>query len=172
MLTRLILALVLVGASTTTVLADAHSDIANAMNTFSHLKSYHSEMMMAGQPTSSDYLAPNRMRATTPQGVVIIIDRITYMQLNGKWKKFPPGEAMADTMAFLSKRNGGFTATDLGMRMVGGQSLHAYNVKTLKTGSNTTVLIDGSGRIVRMATGSLVMTFSKFNAPVTINAPM
>ncbi|HEY1977369.1 MAG TPA: hypothetical protein VGG89_12520 [Candidatus Baltobacteraceae bacterium] len=172
MINRTLLALVLAAASTTTAFADAHSDIVNAMVNFKQLKSYHMEMTVGGRQSSADFLSPNRIHTFAAGNEVIQIDTTTYMRLNGTWKKYPGGPSVADTMAFASSHNGGFTATDLGMRTVGGTSLHAYSVKTLKTGNITTVFLDGSGRIVRMDTGKVVMILSKFNAPLTINAPM
>jgi len=174
--TRLLASLILVAATCAPALADATSDVDNAMVTFMKLKSYHMDMVMGTQTVSADVVNPGRMREVMPEGEAIVIDKMMYMKLNGKWTKYPsstPIMSLGDYQQKYNKHRGEYVATDLGPRMVDGQLLRAYLAKKTKTGAeDAKVFVDSSGRIARMEVGTTVMRVSRFNEPVNIQAPI
>jgi hypothetical protein len=175
--TRLLASLVFVAATSAPAFADANGDMNNAMISFMKLRSYHMDMLMGKQTVSADVVNPGRMREVLPEGEAIVIDKTMYMKIGGAWKKYQMTDPLmmspADYEKKMQARKGEYVVTDAGVRVVGGQPLHAYVVKKTKTGgTDATVFLDSSGRIARMEVGTTVMTVSKFNEPVNIQAPI
>lgn len=70
-----------------------------------------------------------------------------------------------------------FTATDLGMKTVGGSSLHAYLVKNKDASKPATMYFDSAGMLARIEIdgdkgGTTAIVYSKYNAPIKIEAPI
>jgi hypothetical protein len=149
--------------------------------------SYHFDMTMtAGTSTTKSVgdvgsLNPIRMRISTdmgPQGTMqmVVLPPYMYMKIGSAgWKK-STGDAGSMTQmnvaAMMQKQAGDYTVSDLGMQSRDGAMLHAYRINNTKLNSISTVFIDGSGRMARFEMTNTVMRFSKFGAPMNINAPM
>ncbi len=175
--TRLLATILVVAATTAPASADANSDVYNAMVGFGKLRSYHMNMTIRGKPASVDVARPDRTHVVMPQIETYAIGQTTYMKLNGApWRKYQ-GSTNAVTFGDFSKKmeakRGDYVATDLGTRMVDGAPLHAYLVKKKTSGKeDTKFFLDAQGRVARVELGTAVMRISRFNAPVTIKAPI
>jgi hypothetical protein len=174
MLKQFLTAIALVASTAAPVLADPTGDIQNAMIAFTKLSSYHMEIATGtGQTIVSDYASPGRYHTIAAGTEAIIVGPTMYLKLNGAWQKLPGSMGpMTDYSKNITKHPRGIVVTALGPRIVGGAPLRAYRVVDTATHKPSTIFLDGSGRLVRMETGSIVMTISRFNAPVSIHAPM
>ena len=125
-----------------------------------------------------DYVRPSSTHLTMPRVEMISIGTATYMRPIGQsWMKVPtmPGEEPrdpAEQMRALARNPQGGTVTDLGMRSVGGETLHAYRLR--ENGSESTLYIGADGYPHRLESGASTntVTFSKFNAIAPIRAPI
>jgi hypothetical protein len=174
MLNRFLASVVLVMATATPAFADANSDIQGAMIAFTKLSSYHMEMSTARSATIvADFVSPGRYHVISAGTESIVIGPTMYLKLNGKWQKLAGNmPTMTGFTKTLTSHPRGMVATDLGPRVVGGATLHAYKVQDTATHKSDMVYLDGRGRIVRMEAGTTIMTVSRFNAPVSIQAPI
>jgi hypothetical protein len=173
-LNRLLATIVLVAATTAPAFADASSDLKNAMIGFMKLTSYHMDMTFArGAPVSADVVNPGSYHTFSSGTEAIVVKNTMYLKLNGAWRKYSSSVAglQPDFSKTLAAHNG-IVATDLGPRTVGGALFHAYGVKNPKTGKVEKIYLDGSGRIARIEADTVVMKISRFNAPMTIKAPI
>lgn len=170
---RFLAAVVLVAATTTPAFADANSDIQGAMIALTKLTSYHMEISTARETIVADYASPGRYHTVGAGTESIIIGPTMYLKLHGSWKKLSGNMgSLMDYTKTLTTHPRGMVATELGPRMVGGAALHAYRVLDTATHKSDTIFLDNRGRIVRMEEGTTIMTISRFNAPVTIRAPI
>jgi outer membrane lipoprotein-sorting protein len=85
--------------------------------------------------------------------------------------------AYAQDFAEKARTNPNINVSDLGMKTVDGTAYHAYLVKDSDgSGSATTVYVDANGYPARMdvtdTRGTQTVTFSNFNGPITIDAPI
>jgi hypothetical protein len=81
---------------------------------------------------------------------------------------------MAAKIREMARDPKGINATDLGMKSVGGESLHAYAV-TSKDGEKSIVYVGRDGlphQIVPQSGERTPITFSKFNSIAPIRAPI
>jgi hypothetical protein len=166
----------LVAALTTQALADAQGDVKNAMIQFSKLTSYHMTAHGLGKTIDADIVNPGKMHVVMGSMELIRLDTTTYVKINGEWRKFAfPGmdrlSGPAMTVQQLVAHKGDFVVSDLGPKTIDGATLHAYTVKATE-GPATTMYLDASGNLARADTGEGYATFSKFNAPITIDAPI
>jgi hypothetical protein len=171
----LLVALVLVVATTAPAFADPGADLKNAMIAFTKLTSYHMEMRSAHGVVSADFVNPGRYHTFASKSESIVVNNTMYLKLNGAWRKYPVGSAVGLQPNFtktLASHHGDIVVTDLGSRIVGGAALHAYGVKNATTQKIETMFLDGSGRITRIETGTTIISISRFNAPMTIQAPI
>jgi hypothetical protein len=174
MLKQFFTAIALVAVTAAPALADANADVQNAMIAFTKLSSYHMEITTEKSRTIvADYASPGRYHTTSAGFESIIIGPTMYMKMNGAWKKLPGSMgSMTDYTKNLTEHPHGIVVTAIGPRVVGGVPLRAYHVTDGATRRTQTVFLDGTGRVVRIETGSMVMTVSRFNAPISIHAPM
>lgn len=172
---RLFTTIVLVAATAATALADASTDIKNAMIAFDRLTSYHMNITGAhGTSISADFVTPGRFHTISPGSEAIVIGQTMYLKLHGAWQKLAGnmGPMQLDYTKTLASHPNDIIATDLGPRIVGGAALHAYRVTGTKTRRSDTIFLDGSGRIARIEAGATIVTISRFNVPMTIRAPI
>jgi len=177
LLFRLLATVLVVGASAAPAFADANSDVYNAMVGFQKLHSYHMDMTTRGGHVSSDAVKPDRMHVVTPHGETYLIGQMMYVKVNGAWRKYPGGGASVMSFGDFAKKieatRGKYVATDLGSVVVDGAQLHAYQVKEKPSGKHDSkIFLDSQGRVARIEAGTSVMRFSKFDEPLTIQAPM
>ncbi len=178
---RIIALLALVALTTAPAIADPKSDVTTALVGLSHATSFHFLAASHGHNIDGDVVNPGKLHVVKPPVEVIIIGGTTYVKLKDAWHKFTiPGiDRMTGSVNYaqdFAKSHGDLTVTDLGTKPVGGATLHAYSVTSNHTKKPVTVYLDASGTLVRMeTTGSgdpSTITFSNFNAPVTIVAPI
>jgi len=145
------------------------------------------------RPRATMKLTTYHMTMTSPQGVVEAIsstrpharederrrnDRCRQNDVHEAsrvWTKYPGVDVMqtqTDPLKAFAAKAADYQVDDLGMKLVDGATLHAYRTTNLKKKYLAMMYIDGSGRIVRMETGTMVMVMSKFGEAVTIVAPM
>lgn len=161
-------------------LADPTTDIANAAAKFAALKSYKSTVTQSdGRTMTSETVNPDRTHTVMGPIEITMIGNAIYMKHNGTWQK----EASSTTpvsVGALMKRYGQnqptTTVADLGEKTVDGKALHAYLVTDTKRGAVTNVYVDSDGLFARLdikePSGSTIVRFSDFNAPISIEAPM
>ncbi len=177
---RIIALLALVALTTAPALADPKSDVTTALVGLSHATSFHFNVVSHGRTVDGDVVNPGKLHLVTSPVELIVIDGTTYVKIHDAWHKFtiPGTDRMTGAISYaqdFAKTHGDLNVTDLGTKLVDGTSLHAYAVKSSGSTKPVTVYLDGSGTLVRMDTGDndpSAITFSNFNAPVTIVAPI
>jgi hypothetical protein len=177
---RLLLTLTLVAATVAPALADPKGDLMNAMMKVARATSYHVQTTDKGKSIDMDMMPPTKMHIMMGSTMEMIkIDSEMYVKVQGTWRKFSiPG---MDAMVNMYKGNidkythaaDDTVVTDIGMKVVDGAPLHGYTMKNAEAKTPVTIYIDGAGYPARMETDNgLVMLFSKFNAPMSIDAPI
>jgi hypothetical protein len=174
----IIAALVLVTAAP--ALADPTSDLEGAFVKLAAAKSYRvSTAMPSGPAMKIEIVNPGRSHSLMDGMEIIVIDNTTYTKMGGKWQKqtSPVAAGSGASMAQPYATPGpGSTIRDLGMKTVAGASLHAYAVQKSASAPTGTIFVDGNGMVARMEApgprGTIVMSFSDFNAPISIVAPI
>ena len=177
---RLITCLIFTFAVTTAANASPTDDVRQAMINLSQAHSFHMSMQINGMAIETDEVPPDRFHVTSSMFEMIMLPNAMYMKMHGTWTKVPGQTGMNSvdqTAALRSEmKSGSFTATDLGMKLVGGQMLHAYSVVSASSKKASTLYVNAQHLPARMefgdAKGAGAATFSNFNAPVTINAPI
>jgi hypothetical protein len=172
----------LVLASATSAFATPSDDVANAFMSLGTATSYHMAIQTSrGQTMDADVAKPNKMHVTMAQMEMISVAGGTYVKVNGNWMKLPTAIPQMQSPAFnyvqtlTNSKPSDVTVDDLGSKSVDGATYHAYKV-TSKEGKPATMYVDGSGVIARIdvtdQSGTSIVRFSKFNAPVSIEAPI
>jgi hypothetical protein len=140
------------------------------------LTSYHMTLITPEQGTvEADVINPGRMHMSMKNMEIIVVNQSMYMKQDGAWKKYPIDDDLymqTDPFKRLAADAGTYTVDDLGMKVVGGTPLHAYRSTSLKTHHVSTLYLDAGDRIVRIESGTMAMTMSKFGEAVSIVAPM
>jgi hypothetical protein len=180
---RLLAIVALVALSAAPALADPTNDVKNAMIGLANASSYHISATAAGHAMEGDFVKPGKMHLTAGPFEMIVIDKTTYVKMQGAWHQFTfPG--MDRVMAPLShaqnflKSHDDITVTDLGPKVVGGATLHAYGVKNSTNSDRPiTVYLDSSGTLVRIDVAdndgnTSTINFSNMNGPITIDPPV
>jgi hypothetical protein len=166
----------LVATATVPVLADPSSDVMNAVIATTNARSYHILLTSPGIGVSEgDIVKPSKMRMVTKNTESIVIGSTMYLKISGKWKKMnATGFSLdpSDEVKKMQAHRADYTASDLGMRTVGGVPYHAYLVTDNKKHTKETVFIDAGGRLGRVETSGITMTFSKYGENVSIVPPM
>jgi hypothetical protein len=156
-------------------LADASSDLYRAIDRTEATHAYHLVIATQHGTFAGDYIYPSTTHMTMAGMEVINVNGKMYMrQGGGSWQTLPGGSGVSDSDALqlMKLHRQQFRASDLGMKVVDGGSLHAYHVDDLKTGRPQTVYVDGGGRIVRVDAPSVSIRFSHFGEPAHIVAPI
>jgi hypothetical protein len=181
-LIRPIAACALVALATLTAVpanAGPTDDVRAAMLKFTGLRSWEMSFGAGGRSGTMDFVKPNAMRLSTEGMQMVHIGDTTYMMMNGKWQKFTSrnrsggGFEMADEIRRKISESNGVSATDLGMKSVGGETLHAYKIRE-KDGSTGIVYVGADGLPHRFqgSRADETVTFSKFNGIGAIRAPI
>ena len=155
--------------------ADATGDVRTAMIKLASLNSFRVTLPKTG---TMDYVRPNAMHMTGNGREMYMFGSTMYMKPPGrKWMKMenPGGRntPIVDWTRVTKDDAAKVSATDLGMRSVGGETLHAYRM-TSKTGSRSTVYIARDGFVHRVEGDrpDSALTFSMFNAVAPFRPPM
>lgn len=159
--------------------ASPNDDVRAAMLKLAGASSYQMTFTTARGSATADFVKPNSMHMRGQGMEMISVGSTTYMKLGPKgWQKFPgstaegPGELANKARAMASDPKG-IGATDLGMKTVGGETLHAYKI-TQKDGTASTLYIgrDGYPRRIDGRGDNGSVQFSKFNEVAPIRAPI
>lgn len=177
---RLLLVLALVAATRFPVLADSTTDLKNAMLNLAKATSYHVTATVKGHEVDADMMPPAKIHVTASGMEMIKIDSEMYLKMGGSWRKFAIPGMDQMTQMFTGQLESAkhpatdMIVTDLGPKIVDGVPLHGYSVRSKSDAhAASTMYIDGAGNIVRIeAPDGGVITISKFNAPMTIDAPV
>ena len=183
---RLGFALVMIAAVAAPAFADPAADtVKNSLLAFAKLTSYHATIDSSGKTLELDMVNPNKMHVTIGPIEAIMLDGAMYVKPQGSWMKIPTAASGMMGAAFMGAvdraksavTQENFTATDLGMKTVGGTSLHAYSVKSKDSSKPATMYMDSAGMLARIEVtddkgGTTAIVYSKFNAPIKIEAPI
>lgn len=149
-----------------------------ALTNFYNAKTYHMSISGQGMAINVDVVNPNRTHTITAGIETISIGPVSYTRMNGTWQKLAqPGPDFGDVRKHLPGMmddNPNVTVTDRGMTTVGGRTYHRYTyVTTDSPDLATTIDVGSDNEIYRLGyQGGLQVTLSKFNAPITITAPI
>jgi hypothetical protein len=159
-------------------------DVKNALIALSQATSYHLVIDSNGKTGEGDWVAPDKMQMTFGPTEIIRIGTASWVHVQGHWMQVPAaaagsmgagatsGVSQAQNMAANAKD---VTVTDLGMKTVGGATMHAYSVVQKGETSPQIVYVGSDGRVQRIerttSAGTSSITFSKFNQPATISPP-
>jgi len=152
--------------------------------------SWHMTMKSADMEMSTDIVCPDKMHSqSTTKGVTMEMIRVgndMYTKTGSKWMKVPTA---ANQAAVCGAPGNGFsggassrvptfdpkvTMTKGGTEMVEGESCTDWNETTSdgKGGTMTWTLCVGSDNLPRlMKNGTVTMTYTNWNKPITIEAP-
>lgn len=160
-------------------LADAYGDLMKAQAAFESAKSWHAEEHLSdGRTVLLDYAAPERWRIQpTPTMTELVIGGDVYMVRDGKAMKMPIGGMMISQMIkqfqVAADPEVKQTAQDLGTQTLNGQAVHVYSFtvrgvpETLYIGSDSLPV----QALVKNGGMTTVISYSKFNEPITIETP-
>jgi hypothetical protein len=156
--------------------ADAAGDLAAVMSNFAAAKSYHvTEALPGGRTVTIDYVAPDRWRISpTPNITELLIGNDVYMVRNGKTTHLPiPGGMLRATIDQLKgslPSDVKSTARDLGMQTLDGQAVHVYSYTS--HGATVTLFVGSNHlpvrNVVKASNGTTTITYSQYNAPISI----
>jgi hypothetical protein len=157
--------------------ASATDDVRAAMVKFASVNSCRLTMEKAG---TMDFVKPNSMHMTARGMEMIVIGSTMYVKPSGRsWMKMQntagggPSD-VKDWIHMTKDDTNKITATDLGMKSVGGESLHAYRMTSSKTNKPSTVYVGSDGYVHRVEGDKPghAVTFSMFNQIAPLRAPM
>jgi outer membrane lipoprotein-sorting protein len=165
--------------------ADPAGDLANAAGRFAHLKYWHATLAPSnGHAIEADFAAPDRFRMTLPTGPAYFIGQTVYVSMGGHYMKLPVPQAASYIQNLRSPGNvTKFAKThkvqDLGNSSADGVPTHAYAFDDTSNGVSSHVTVDvgqADGYLRRAIVksaghGTTTIHYSKFDVPVTINAP-
>jgi hypothetical protein len=160
-------------------LADAYGDLKKAQAAFLSAKSWHAEEHLAnGKTVMVDFSAPDRWRIQpTPAMTEVLIGNDVYMIQGGRSMKMPMGGMMISKMIKQFELSDDpevkKTAQDLGTQTLNGRTVHVYSY-TVRGVPETIYLGDDSlpvQAVVKNSSATTVVSYSKFNEPITIEAP-
>jgi len=178
----LLLALFLAAATPAAALATPTDDVVNAFTKMGTASSYHMAIQSAQGSMDIDMVPPDKMHMMGAHVEMIRIGGATYVKVNGNWMKLPAAmpqmqQQMGAVSYVQSVGNNAKQAKveDLGSRSLDGATYHAYKV-TGQDAKPATLYVDGSGYPARVDVveekGTSTVRFSKYNAPMTIAAPI
>jgi hypothetical protein len=176
------LAALAAGALPLPILADPTSDVLAAGKNFAALKSWHADESSEGHAIGVDFSAPDRFRIQTPAGTQYVIGSAMYVTVAGHTMKLAIPQVASMIAQFRSPGQAATFAkshpvTDLGNSSVGGVATHAYGFDDTTEGITTHNVLDVGPKQLpyRMTVtsdhGKAVITYGKFNVPVTIEPP-
>lgn len=162
--------------------ASATDDVRAGMMKFANLSSYEMSVASDGGSTAAtmDFVKPDSIHMRASGMEMVRVGKTTYMKMGGqKWMKIPDTKGagpvdLSERVRTLAKKADGVTATDLGMKSVDGEMLHAYRMKD-SDGNQSTCYIARDGMVHRIDNGGKnggTIRFSKFNQIARISAPI
>ena len=159
--------------------ANPTDDVRAAMLKFADLSSWEMSFGSGARQATMDFIKPNSMRMSSRGMQMVHVGNTTYVNMNGKWQRLTHervrgGFEMADHIRRAVSASNNVAAIDLGMKSIGGETLHAYKM-TPKDGQSGTIYIGGDGlphRFQGRDTNNETVTISKFNAVPPIRAPI
>jgi len=160
------------------------TQLATAFANWAGASSFHVTVVAHGQEADIDYVKPGKMHATAHGGKLELI-RIggdTYVKTGSSWRKisFPGLDSITDPVAkandYVTAHHDSLSVKDLGMTTVNGESLHEYAVLRASSSKSPSNFYVGSDNLVHEITqhtrfGTITITVTKYNAPLTIEAP-
>ena len=179
----IVLAAILVTASSAPALATPADDVKNAFVNFAQLSAYHLTLDANGKHGEGDVVAPDKMQLTIGPTTIVRIGTNTWVQVGGHWMQLQAaGDQMSRMTGGLSEAQSiaanpkDVTVTDLGMKTVDGETVHAYSVQSKGKSTPSTVYVGSDGRVHGVDTtdsqGKIsTVRFSKFNETITIAPP-
>jgi hypothetical protein len=160
-------------------LADAYDDLVKVQTAFLKAKSYHGEENFStGRTTTVDYSGPDRWRVQpSPDVTELVIGSDVYMVHKGHATKMPFGGMIVNRIikAFTFSADSEIkqSARDLGMQSLDGQSVHAYSY--VSHGAAATLYVGSDSLpvqcVVKDKNLTTIVKYSKFNEPISIEAP-
>ncbi|HTW85934.1 MAG TPA: hypothetical protein VMD91_17825 [Candidatus Sulfotelmatobacter sp.] len=182
---RILIAPVLVLALAGPAFASPTDDVRVALMKLSQATSYHMDISAGGKTMQVDIVQPGKMHITMGPTQMIRVGDATWVFVNGHWMTIPAmaagraGDAFAAAGApqQLTAHATRIEVTDLGMKTVDGETLHAYGVTDPDQPQHpSTVYVGGDGLVHRMesvdASGRTdAIKFSGFNSRITIDPP-
>lgn len=166
--------------------ASPTDDVRAGMMRFAELSSYRMTFGTGARTGTMDIVKPDNMHMQAQGMEMIRVNKTMYMKMGGtgrqSWMKIPDTKGsgptdIADRVRDMAKRANGISATDLGMKTVDGESLHAYRMKQ-SDGTQSTVYIARDGYVHRIEGKDNghgrenTIKFSMFNQIAPIRAPM
>jgi hypothetical protein len=114
---------------------------------------------------------------------MIVTGTATYIKHGGSWMTMPAAGAMANAITaplselrtYTSAPKEDLRISDLGTVTIDGIVTHGYTIGDVDHPKSANVYLAPDGTIYQMTTsaaGGSTVTFSKYNAPITIVAPM
>jgi hypothetical protein len=178
---RIIVSAIVVGSYlvSSVALADAYGDLKKAQAAFLNARSWHAEEHLSnGKTVAVDFSAPDRWRIEpTPAMTEVVIGNDVYMVQGGHSMKMPMGGMMISKMikqfAISDDPEVKQSAQDLGTQTLNGRTVHVYSY-TVHGVPETIYLGDDSlpvQAVVKNSSATTVVNYSKFNEPITIEAP-
>jgi hypothetical protein len=161
--------------------ANPTDDVRAAMLRLAGLSSYRMTFATPRLSGTMDFVKPNAARVRIRGVELVRIGSTTYLKAGSRaWTKVPDPIAAAMVNALDSARvqatqDSGFSASDLGVKKVGGEILHAYHT-TQRDGTNSIVFVARDGFVHRItgtgAESDKVLTLGAFNGIAPILAPI
>jgi hypothetical protein len=160
--------------------ASPTDDVHAAAVRFAALSSYQMSFGTGATSGTMDVVNPDSMHMHVGSTEMIRLGSTTYTKVGSRgWIKLAamPGTSpgtIADQVRSMSRDASNVTVTDLGMKSVGGETLHAYRLTQKKNGTQSTMYVGGDGLIHRMAGAhpDSNVHFGKFNQIAPIRAPI
>jgi hypothetical protein len=181
---RLVATVALFVLGTLPALADPATDaIRGAALKLATSSSYHVTIEAKGHEIEGDVVPPDKLHVTMGPMEAIEIAKTTYVKMGGSWHEFTlPGidrvtAPLDNARSYAKAAPSDITVSDLGMKTVDGLTAHAYLVKGKEVGSTAnTLYVDANGYLARIdsdtSDGTATILFTKYNAPLTIAAPI
>jgi hypothetical protein len=161
--------------------------LAAALTNFGNATSFHVVVDADGHHLEVDDVKPDKMHVYAMGGRLdaIEIGGDSYVKMGSSYRKFSiPGlgdqlSSINSVSDYVNARHDRLTVKDLGTTTVDGASMHAFAVARTssehseKSPSTIYVAADGTIHQITQHTryGMIVLTFSKYNQPLTIAAP-
>jgi len=154
-------------------------DVRACMLKFASLNSFRMTFDQRGRTGTMDFVRPNSYHMLDGGYEMLHLGNATYVKTPGRgWMKTVMNDRRMTPTDLLDKvraeaRNKQFTATDLGMKNVGGESLHAYRLHYSDGENDNVVYVGNDGLPHRIDAGrGQAIRISNFNAVPAIRAPI
>ncbi len=164
----------------TPVMASPTDDVRACALKFASLSSFRMTFEERGQTGTMDFVRPDSYHMVGNGFEAVHLGNTTYVKMPGRgWTKtvvnarrMAPTDTLDKIRSAATEKQ--FTARDLGMKNVGGETLHAYRVHSANGGGDDVVYVgrDGLPHRIDNGGGRPGVRFSNFNAVPAIRAPI